>query len=152
MRRAWPIIPLLFAGCASWRFLFSEQRPYGVSSQAVKIPGLEARVVGVAFGDYTAELAKETEQAEAIVAEDRAADAGPTPEELERLRSVWRCIERPDMYDVWVSLDDAGTRYLVDIWPKPEVCLGTETETYGGGAIYEIDAKSFTILKKEMQE
>jgi hypothetical protein len=152
VRRAWPAILLLFAGCATWRAMFPEPRPYGVPPEAVKIPGLQARVTGVAFSDFVTELAKQTAQGEASVAEDLAVDGGLPPEEVERLRAVWQCWERPDMYDVWVSLDDAGTRYVVDIWPKPEVCLGTETETYGGGAIYEIDVKSFTILKKEMQE
>jgi len=142
----------MLAGCATWRFIFPEHRPYGVPVDATRIPGLEARVAGVAFNDFATEIAKQTEQAEASVAQDQAIDGGPPPDEVERLRAVWRCIERPDMYDVWLSMDDAGTRYVVDIWPKPEVCLGTRTELYGGGAVYEIDAQSFTILKKEMQE
>lgn len=42
---------------------------------------------------------------------------------------------------------------MVAIEPKFEVCFDPkQVEIYGGGAIYEIDAKDFTILKKQWEE
>lgn len=153
MRRALPFLLALLAGCAAVRSLFPEPYPYQVPEGAVRIHGPVARAVGVAFNDFVTELASERSTP------DASRDAGggspgdePSPEALERRRAAEECAGRPDFYDAWYRLDDGGTRYIVDIYPKPEVCFGPEVEIYGGGAIYEVDAKSFEILKKELQE
>lgn len=61
-------------------------------------------------------------------------------------------MDSPAFYDAWYRLDDAGTRYIVDIHPKPEVCYGLGATTFGGGATYQIDARSYGFLEKELQE
>jgi hypothetical protein len=135
-------------GCAALRSLFAEPYPYNVEPGSVKIHGPVARAVGVAFNDFIAQLAADRAN---LMAWDPDA-GGFTPEEIEKNKPVWDCTDSPSFYDAWYRLDDGGTRYIIDIYPKPEVCFGRRAVLFGGGAIYEIDAKSFTILKKEMQE
>lgn len=105
-------------------------------------------MAGVAFDDFTAELARQRAQAEA----EQDPDGGPSPERLQALRAEWDCTGSPSFYDAWVYPGDGGTSYIVDFWPKPEVCFEPGTEFYGGGARYEIEAKTFTILKRELGE
>jgi hypothetical protein len=93
------------------------------------------------------ELAKQ--RAEALQADsDGGADvdggAEPSPSEA--------CMDSPGFYDTWYSMEDGGTRYLIEIFPKPEVCGGPGAVMYGGGALYEIDAASFKILRKDLGE
>ena len=107
-----------------------------------------ARAVGVAFGDFVEQLA--TQRADLMAWDPDA--GGFTPEEIKKATPMWDCAEDPQGYDAWHRLDDGGTRYIIDIYPKPEFCFGPGAELFGGGAVYEIDAKSFTILKKEMDE
>jgi len=147
VRRAWPLILALCGGCAALRALLPEQRPYGVPAGALRVPGREARAVGVAFDDFASWLATDTAGARA-----HAEDGGVSPDELKLLQAEWACYERPDFYDTWTSLDDGGTHYIVQISPRPEVCFGKGEELYGGGASYEIDANSFRILKRELSE
>ena len=104
-----------------------------------------ARAIDVAYADFAAEMAE--------AAKGRSdEDAGIDPEELKRLREVWACTDRPDFWEAWLYLADAGTHYVVAIEPKFEVCFEPGGEAYGGGAIYEIDGKNFTILKKQREE
>jgi len=147
-------VVVILGGCAALRALVPEKRPFGVPERAIRIPGPESRAAGVAFNDFAVEIAKEKAEAETYRGLDggTAPDGGPSPEELARLQAESECIGQPGFYDTWVYLDDAGTRYVVELWPKPEVCYGKDVEFYGGGAAYEIDAKSFEILKKELGE
>lgn len=94
-----------------------------------------------------AELAKQ--RAEALQVDADGGDeidggAAPSPAE--------DCMDSPGFYDTWYSTDDAGTRFVIEIFPKPEVCGGPGAVFYGGGALYEIDGKTFTILKREIGE
>lgn len=148
MRRIWPLTLMVLGGCVALRALLPEPRPLGVPDDAVRVPGVQARVVGVAFSDFAADLARQRAQAEA----DQEPDGGPPPEVIVQRRALWDCTLSPEFYDAWVYRGDAGTSYVVDIWPKPEVCFDPVGESYGGGVVYEIDAKDFTILKREVQE
>lgn len=61
------------------------------------------------------------------------------------------CLDRPKAFQFWVYLDDAGTQYVVVVEPKPEVCIPNGYSS-GGGAIYDIDARTFEILNRSIQE
>lgn len=150
MRRWWPLTVALLGGCAAIRSLFPEPNQYQGRPGAVKVPGPAARAVGVAFGDFVAQQA--AQRAEAIRPDPDAGFEGLSAEEIERDKPMWDCTDSPSFYDTWYSLDDGGTRYLIEIFPKPEVCGGPGAVYYGGGALYEIDAKDFTILKRELGE
>jgi hypothetical protein len=148
VKRWWPLTVALLGGCAAIRSLFPEPYPYRVTPGAVKVPGPAARAVGVAFGDF---VAQQTAQRNAVIQPDPDAGfEGLSAEEIERDKPMWDCMDSPGFYDTWYSLEDGGTRYRIEIFPKPEVCGGTDF--YGGGAVYEIDAKDFTILKRELGE
>jgi len=139
-----PLI-LVLAGCATWRALFPKPYPPDWPEHSVTIPVAQARAVSVAYDDFAVDLAE--------AAKWRSdEDSGIDPKELEYLRTVWACTDRPDFYEGWLYMNDAGTRYVVAIEPKPDVCFEPGGDSYGGGAIYEIDAKDFTILKKEREE
>ena len=49
---------------------------------------------------------------------------------------------------------DAGTSYIVVVFPTPEHCFPEGEKWYhsGGGVIYEIDARTYEILRKDVQE
>lgn len=145
MRRTLPLV-LLFGGCATWRALFPEPPAPGWPPSTIVIPVPQARAIDVAYADFAADKAK----LRAEVEQERAAtDAGFTPAEL----AERECTHRPDFYEGWLYLDDAGTRYVVAIEPKFELCFDpSKAEIYGGGVIYEIDARDFTVLKKESEE
>jgi len=117
----------------------------------MKIPGPQARAVGVAFNDFASSVEADIAAARHRVM-DGGEDGGITPGALAALQVEWDCYERPDFYDTWISPGDGGTRFIVQISPRPEVCFEKGEEIYGGGASYEIDARTFDILKKEMSE
>jgi len=148
VRRSWPILLALLGGCAALSSLFREPYPYRVAPGSVKVEGPAARAVGVAFEHYLDHLAAEHAD---LMAWDPDA-GGPSPEELEQIKPQWDCVENPKGYDVWYRLEDGGTRYIVEIYTKPEVCFDAGRALLGGGALYEIDAKSFTILKKDLED
>jgi hypothetical protein len=117
----------------------------------MKIPGIEARAVGVAFNDFAAQLA--TFRAESMYGDsDAGEDGGLSSEEIARLKPEWECADSPGTYDVWVYPGDGGTSHIVELWPRWERCYGEGAVVFGGGAQYEIDAKTYEILKKEMWE
>jgi len=144
VRRVLPFF-LMLAGCATLRALFREPPPQGWPERTATIPVPLARAIGVAYADFAADL---EESARGRSDED----AGVDPEELRRLREVWACTDRPDFWEAWLYLDDGGTRYVVAIEPKMDVCFEPGGVSFGGGATYEIDAKEFTILKKQREE
>jgi hypothetical protein len=147
VRRLWPLAIAVLGGCAAIRSIFPEPYPYQVTPGAVRVPGPAARAVGVAFQDFMAQLAGQ--RAEALQADSDGGteiDGGAGPS------APGDCMDSPGFYDTWYSTDDAGTRFVIEIFPKPEVCGGPGAVLYGGGALYEIDAKTFTILKRELGE
>lgn len=148
MRRSWPILLALLGGCAALSSLLRPPYPYRVSPGSEKLDGAAARAVGVAFEHYLHHVAAEHADLKAW-----APDAGgPTPEELEQLKPQWACVEDPSGYDVWYRLDDGGTQYIVEIYTRPDVCFDAGRMLFGGAAHYEVDAKSFTILKKDLED
>lgn len=70
------------------------------------------------------------------------------------VRVAQECLDRPDGYQTWVWLGDAGTSYHVYILVKEGVCVARHEEGpyYGDYMTYEIDAKTYKILKEEVQE
>lgn len=117
----------------------SVPRAPGWPARTVVVPVPNARAVDVAYADFAAGLADQ----------GRDEDGGIDPSR----QAEWECTHRPDFYEGWLYLDDGGTRYVVAIEPKFDLCFGpTKMEIYGGGVIYEIDAKDFTILRKQSEE
>jgi hypothetical protein len=143
MRRLLPLT-LVLAGCATWRALFPQPPAPGWPERTTVIPVAQARAIDVAYADLAA--GEDRDQAE-------DEDGGVDPRTLARLKSERACTHRPDFHEAWIYLDDAGSRYIVGIEPKFELCFDPKKEeVYGGGVIYEIDAKDFTILKKQSEE
>ena len=140
---------MLLAGCAALRNLLPPDRPFYVPAVAAHVSGPHARAITAAYSDFLAGQAREREDWSKTETEDGGDGGDALPP---RLRALNECLDQPESFQFWVYLDDAGTRYVVDIDPKPEFCLGPEGELAGGGAIYEIDAQTYEILKKEIQE
>ncbi|HVE81220.1 MAG TPA: hypothetical protein VND93_00160 [Myxococcales bacterium] len=148
MKRAWPLIVLLFTGCATFHALFREDRPPFIPSEAAHIHGAHSRAIGVAFEDFMADRAREKAEAEAV-SED-AGDGGGGPA-LER-RAVNSCLDRPDAYETWIYPGDAGTSYIVVI-TLGGFCFSGEKGLYEGDrVVYEIGAETFQIMKKQIEE
>jgi hypothetical protein len=149
VRRAWPIIVVLLAGCATLRSLFREERPLFVPPEAAYVTGAHARAVGVAYEDWMAYRANITATREAI---EDAGDSGLKfpPEAV----AIEACYNRPDAYQTWIWSNDAGTSYFVDILHLEGTCFPREEGPpyYGDFMTYEIDAKTFQILKREVEE
>lgn len=140
---------MVLAGCAALRGLFPPDRPFYVPPEAERVSGPHARAITAAYSDFLADQAREREDWGRTEPEDGGDGGDILPLHL---RALNECLDRPESFQFWVYLDDAGVRYVVDIDPKPEFCLGPKGELAGGGAIYEIDARTFEILKKEIQE
>src|SRR4051812_37271846 len=70
------------------------------------------------------------------------------------IRAAQECYDRADAYQTWIWPNDAGTSYVVYIMGQDGVCFPKEKGPpyYGDFMSYEIDAKTFQILKKEVQE
>jgi hypothetical protein len=101
----------------------------------VKVSGPHARAITAAYDDWLAYQAKEKLEWGRTEPED-GGDSGD---------------DRPEAFQFWVYLDDAGTQYVVVVEPKPEACIPNGYSS-GGGAIYDIDAKTFEILNRQIQE
>lgn len=149
MRRAWPLVVVLMAGCATFRALFREERPGFIPPEAVYVAGAHAQAVGVAYEDWMAYRAESKATREAI---EDAGDGGfvLNPES----RTIQSCFDRPDAYQTWIWPSDAGTSYLVYILRREGACFPKEEGPpyYGDFMTYEIDAKTFQILRREVQE
>jgi len=151
MRRAWPFVLALLGGCAALRSFWAEHRPHGVPATALRVPGAEARAAGVAFDDFAAQLAsRRAEPAESTEANPDGGGVSST--RAEPTASERECASNPGTYDTWIYPGDAGTSLVVEFWPRWQVCYGEGAVVFGGGAHYEIDARSFSILNKEMWE
>jgi hypothetical protein len=146
VRRAWPLVVLLLGGCATFQALFQEDRPFFVPAGAAHISGAYSRAIGIAYDDLMADRAREKAE------RDASFDGGDSGEP--DTRPLNECFDRPDAYQTWVNPGDAGASYVVTILTLDGYCLPRiEGWLYnGGGVIYEIDAKTFRILKKEIQE
>ena len=149
MRRAWPTVALLLAGCATLRALFPEERPPFIPPEAAYVTGANARAVGVAYDDWMAYRAESRATREAI--EDAGEGGVVLPPEV---RAVQECFDRSDAYQTWVWRGDAGTSYHVYILPMEGACFPKEEGSphYGDFMTYEIDATTFQILKREVEE
>jgi len=146
VKRAWPLVVVLLTGCATLRAFFREERPPFVPPEATSVAGAQARAIGVAYEDWMAYLAESRATREAV---EDAGELVPHPEN----RRAAECLDRPDAYQTWVWLGDAGTSYHVYILIAEGVCFPRHEEPYYGDYMtYEIDAQTFQILKKEVQE
>jgi len=152
VKRAWPVLFALVAGCTALRSLFPPDRPSFVPPEAVHVSGAHSRAIAVAYDDWMAHLQREKAERESAFPED-AGDGGEAALSPE-VRALNECLDRPEAYQTWIHLSDAGTSYMVDVLPFYERCFGKDDRWLhaGGGAIYEIDARTFEILKKEVQE
>src|SRR5262245_30065031 len=105
MRRAWPAVVILLAGCATFRTLFLGDRPPFIPPEAARLSGPYSRAAGVAFEDWMADRAQQK------VERDAYEDAGNIvhPEN----RRVAECFDRPEAYQTWIWPNDAGTSYIV---------------------------------------
>jgi hypothetical protein len=106
----------------------------------------------VAYTDWAAQLASDKAEALRI---DESEDAGSGVDVIgTELRTRIECTSRSETYQAWVYPGDAGASYIVTILSDDEYCHGKRNfwPYSGGGAIYEIDAKTYEILKKEIQE
>ena len=121
--------------------LIPEERPYGMASSAVRIgPGPEVMAGAIGMQQILNDVRANLEDAGSL-----APDGGEIPDEH---LDFHRCLLDPASYEVWVQRRDAGTGWLVVIWPKG----WCNRESYGGGGEFEIDGESFQILRREIYE
>ena len=66
MRRAWPLVLVLVAGCAALRSLVPEDRPFFIPPEAARVSGAHSQAIAVAFNDWMAELARDKADALAL--------------------------------------------------------------------------------------
>jgi len=148
--RAWPLVLVLLAGCATFQALFQEDRPSFVPAEATRISGAYARAVGVASEDWMAERACQRAEREAY--QDAGDDGGVfTPE----MQAANACYDQPDAYETWVYRADAGAIYYVIILPRNGGgCFPKEDPpTFSGDrVVYEIDASTYKILSRQVEE
>ena len=146
------MLVVLLAGCAAFRAIFPPDRPFFIPAEAAHVSGAHSRAIAVAYDDWMVELARNKEIA--LTVDENEEDGGgiTMPDEV-RIPLV-ECYSRPEAYETWVYPGDAGTSYIVVVFPFDEYCSGKNGKwiSYGGGVIYEIDATTFQILKKEVQE
>lgn len=140
---------MVLAGCATFRALFQEDRPPFVPTEAAHVSGAYSRAIGIAYEDWMADRARQRAEREEY---EDAGDGGGrfTPES----RAANACFDRPDAYQTWVYPSDAGTSYFVVILAQDGVCFPKkEPPAYlGDRIVYEIDAKTFQVLNREVQE
>lgn len=74
-------------------------------------------------------------------------DAGyDAAEELAHDIAFARCFLQPEAYDLVISFDRPAEAFRVQILPFAEVCMGSEAHALrGGGAEYEIDARTYLV-------
>jgi hypothetical protein len=146
------LLLVVLAGCATFRAMFPPDRPDFIPASAAHVSGAHARAIAVAYDDWMKELARNKEIALADAGEEGDGGGITMPDEM-RVPLV-ECYSRPDAYQTWVYPGDAGTSYIVVVLPFDEYCSGKNSQwaSYGGGVIYEIDATTFEILKKGLQE
>jgi len=153
VRRAWPLLVVLLTGCATLRALLREERPPFIPPEAAYVTGANARAAGVAYEDWMAYRAESKATRNTI--EDAGQDAGEGAMViLPEARAIQECLDRPGAYQTWVWPSDAGTSYHVYILPLEGACWPREdgAPRYGDFMTYEIDATTFQILKREVEE
>jgi hypothetical protein len=133
----------LLSGCALWKAIFPPPLPPGVPQGAFKMPGVYGRAAGIALNDFLEQQIKH--------------DESLSPEERQKLApgsdALNKCLDRPEAYDVYVHFDEKQEIYKVLLLPIAEVCLGKEADALiGGGARYEIDARTYAINRRELLE
>jgi len=96
-----------------------------------------------------AERARQRAEREAY--QDAGNDGGAfTPE----MQAANACYDQPDAYEAWVYRADAGTSYYVIILPRNGGCFPKEdSPTFSGDrVVYEIDAATYGILSRQVEE
>jgi len=95
-----------------------------------------------------ADRAREKALAESL---EDAGDAGPPlPPEV---GAVNACRDQPEAYETWIHPGDAGAIYIVVITLSGFCSPDGKVPPYEGDRrVYEIDAKTFQVLKKSIEE
>lgn len=157
MRRVRLLIPVtLLAGCALVSRIFPppSEPPDEVSAAALRLPGAESLVAGIALDDLLRTERAEIAELGGFTPDGgiRDPDDGGTPDQdggwIPLDAFLARCYLNPATYEVWVELASARNRWKVVLMPRAECTK----DVFGGGAFYEIDASSFEILNRERFE
>jgi hypothetical protein len=157
VRHSWALLPVaLLAGCAVLSRLFPPEpvyRPEDLSDAAVRLPGAESLVAGIAIKDLVEEERAWTEQAgghlpDGGIREPDDGGMGDGGGWSAKAAFMARCSDDPANYEVWVDLDRARHRWKIIVLPEAPCA----DRIIGGGAEYEIDANTFEILHRERYE
>ncbi|HEY8206190.1 MAG TPA: hypothetical protein VIG99_01825 [Myxococcaceae bacterium] len=146
----------LLAGCAMLSQLFPSESPYrpdDISDAAVRLPGAESFIAGIALKDLIDEERAETAKMGGLGPDGgvRDPDGGGSSEDggWDHVAAfIARCFQDPATYEVWVDLDRAARRWKVIVLPEAPCTV----KIIGGGAEYEIDADTYEILHRERME
>lgn len=162
MRRVGLLVPpLLLAGCALVSQWFPPKphgelqpyRPEDFSDAAVRLPGAESVVVGIALRDFIRWQLAVIDEHWGLAPDggirepdDGGTDAGDQAWTAAHVETA-RCYLNPATYEAWVDLDAARHRWKVLLLPTARCAAGA----YDGDAEYEIDATSLEILKRVVE-
>jgi hypothetical protein len=152
---------LLLAGCALVSQLFPPKppeelppyRPENFSDAAVRLPGAESTVAGIALQDFIRFQYAEIDKYWGLAPDggirepdDGGTDAGGRAWTAAHVATA-RCSLDLSTYEAWVELDSAGNRWKVVLLPTAKCAEGA----YDGDAEYEIDVRSFEIVKRVVE-
>lgn len=155
MRRLAYFLPLAFlAGCAFFSRLIPPEPPPDVPATAIRLPGTESLVAGIALHELIEDVRADTAQAGGLDQDGgiRApVDGGASSEDGgwdERDAFGARCYQDPATYEAWVYPDPQKHLWKVVLMPRG-LCA---RDAYGGGGAWEIDADTFQVLHRERFE
>jgi len=125
-------------------------RPEDFSDAAVRLPGAQSMVAGIALRDFIRWQLAVVNQHWGLAPDgglrepdDGGIDAGDQAWTVDHVEAS-RCYLDPATYEAWVDLDAARNRWKVLLLPTAKCAAGT----YDGDAEYEIDASSLEILNR----
>jgi len=117
-----------------------------MASNAVRLgPGPEVMAGAIGMQRYLDFVRATLEDAGSLAPDGGVQDGGVIPDEL---LADHRCFIDPASYDAWVQPRDAGTGWLVVIWPTG----WCNKESFGGGGEFEVDGESFRVLRAQIYE
>jgi hypothetical protein len=142
------------AGCGLFNWMRPERQFPGIPADALKVPAAYVQATGVALTDFLDRERRENLRTARDGGGEVATDGGlPADAGVIIAATVDACFERPEAYETRVRYNGERGLYEIYILPLPEVCMGEDAwALIGGGARYEIDAASFTILRSSLLE
>jgi hypothetical protein len=155
VRRLAYFLPLVFlAGCALISKLLPPEPPSDVPATAIRLPGTESLVAGIALRELLEEEREDTAQEGGLEPDGgiRApVDGGASFED-----GGWdaydasgaRCYMDPATYEAWVYPDPQKHLWKVVLTPAAPCARGA----YGGGGAWDIDADTFQVIHRERFE